>query len=183
MLLPVVLFCFAPLVPAFAGSHLPPLKLTAKLEVARHSMIFFLALTALIAFERPYLEPLYTTQRAPEIRTQIDPLTEQLRAAIGEARLWVFFPNEFSNGFIGQMLQYQLSPGSAYVEEDPSVLFGDQEILKNELANWEYAWFPVQDPKIDAALERLIGATITARVFRITGSGVDIALEPITGIY
>ena len=183
MLLPVVLFCFAPLVPAFAGSHLPPLKLSNKLEVARHSMIFFLALTTLIAFERPYLKPLYTTQRAPEIRTQIDPLTEQLRAAIGEARLWVFFPNNASNGFIGQMLQYQLSPGSAYIEEDTSVLFGDQEILKNELTNWEYAWFPVQDPEIDAALERLIGATITARVFRITGSGVDIALEPITGIF
>ncbi len=183
MLLPVVLFCFAPLVPAFAGSHLPPLKLSTKLEVARHSMIFFLALTTLIAFERPYLKPLYTTQRAPEIRTQIDPLAEQLRAAIGEARLWVFFPNNNSTGFIGQMLQYQLTPGSTYIEEDASVLFDDQAVLKDELRNWEYAWFPIQDPEIDAALERLIGATATARVFRISASGADIVLEPVAGIF
>ena len=183
MLLPVVIFCFAPLVPAFAGSHLPRLKLGARLEVARHSMIFVLALAALVFFERPYLKPLYTTQRAPEIRTQIDPLTEQLRAAIGEARLWVFFPNNNSTGFIGQMLQYQLTPGSTYIEENASVLFDDQAVLKDELRNWEYAWFPIQDPEIDAALERLIGAPATARVFRISASGTDIILEPVAGIF
>jgi hypothetical protein len=183
MLLPVVLFCFAPLVPAFAGSHLPPLKLAARLKVGRHSMIFFLVLTALVFFERPYLKPLYTTQRPPEIRTQLDPLTDQLRRTIGAARLWVFFPNSASNGFIGQMLQYQLSPGPAYIEEDASILLGNQEILRDELGNWEYAWFPIQDTEFDAALERLVGTTVTERIFRITGSGSNIAFEPVHGIF
>jgi len=134
MLLPVVLFCFAPLVPAFAGSHTPQLKLWANLEVGRHSIIFSLALLTLFGFERPYLQPLYTAQRPPDIRAITEPMTVQLRAAIGDARLWILFPAADSNGFLSQMLQYQLTPGPAYVEEDAMVLLGDHAALKTSCA-------------------------------------------------
>ncbi len=146
-------------------------------------MIFLLALIAFVAIERPYLKPLYTTQHAPEIRTQIAPLAEQLRAAIGEARLWVFFPNKNSTGFIGHILQYQLTPGSTYIEEDASALLDDQTVLKEELRHWEYAWFPLQNPEFDSAMERLIGSAASERIFRITSSGADISFEPVHGIF
>ncbi len=183
MLLPVVLFCFAPLVPAFADSRRLPVKLGANLEVGRHSIIFSLALAAFFAFERPYLQPLYTVQRPPEIREVIEPMAVQLRAAIGDARLWTFFPVIDSNGFIVQLVQYQLTPGPTYVEQDAMVLLGDQAALKNELRNWDYMWFVVEDPKLDAGLDRLTGGKVTERVFRIDVSDGKITFEPVTGIF
>ncbi len=183
MLLPVVLFCFAPIVPAFADSRRPPVKLGTNLDVGRHTIIFSLALAALFAFERPYLQPLYTVQSPPEIRKVTEPMAVQLRAAIGDARLWTFFPVIDSNGFFVQLLQYQLTPGPTYVEQDTTVLLENQAALKDELRNWEYVWFVVKDPTLDAALERLIGGKVTARVFRINISRGNITFEPVTGIF
>ncbi len=183
MLLPVVLFCFAPLLPAFANSQLPPVKIFDRWKLGRHAVIFTVLLGSLIVFERPYLKTLYAAQQPPEIRTQLQPLAVQLREAIGTARLWVFFPNPNTNGFIGHLVKYQLTPGTTYVEEDRSVLLDSQAALKDELGNWEYAWFPLQNPEFDAAMERLIGTTPTERIFRITGSGPDISFEPVSGIF
>jgi len=183
MLLPVVLFCFAPLLPAFAGSHLPPFKLSANLKISRHSAIFVLLLAALVIFERPYFGTLYTTQQPPAIRAQLEPLAEQLRKSIGTARLWVFFPSVDTNGFIGHLLKYQLTPGPTHIEVNSSVLLNDQASLRDELGDWEYAWFPIQNPEFDAAMERLIGTTATERIYRITGSGADISFEPVSGAF
>lgn len=183
MLLPVVLFCFAPLLPAFAGSHLPPFKLSANLKIGRHSAIFVLLLAALFIFERPYLGTLYTAQQPPAIRVQLEPLAEQLRRSIGTARLWVFFPSVDTNGFIGHLLKYQLTPGPTHIELNSSVLLDDQASLRDELGNWEYAWFPIENPEFDAAMERLTGTTPTERIFRITGSGPDISFESASGIF
>lgn len=183
MLLPVVLFCFAPLLPAFAGSQFPPVKIFDRLKLTRHAVIFALLLAALVIFERPYFGTLYAAQQPPEIRTQFEPLAEQLRKSIGTARLWVFFPSVDTNGFIGHLLKYQLTPGPTHIEVNSSVLLDDQASLRDELGNWEYAWFPIQNPEFDAAMERLIGTTATERIYRITGSGADISFEPVSGIF
>ena len=183
MLLPVALFCFAPLLPAFADSQLPPVRIFDRLKLSRHAVIYTVLLVALIVFERPYLKTLYTAQQPRVLRSQIEPLAVQLREAIGTARLWVFFPSADTSGFTGHLVKYQLTPGPAYVEEDRSVLLDNQAALKDELGNWEYAWFPLQNPEFDAAMERLIGNAATERIFRITGSGADISLEPVSGIF
>jgi hypothetical protein len=183
MLLPVFLFSFAGLVPAFADRQKPRTNVLSGLTISGHSMVFGLALVAMIVSERPYLKPAYTERRPPEFRLQLEPLTEQVRAAIGEASLWVFFPNNVTNGLVGQMLQYQLSPGATFVEEDASVLLGDQAAVREDLRHWEYAWFVPQHPELDAALERLLGHSITARVFRINTSGDAIAFEPVPNVF
>jgi hypothetical protein len=183
MLLPVVLFCFAPLLPAFAGRHTSPVRLNEKIVVGRHSLVFSIALLALLIFEPPYLEPIYVTQQPPEFRLQTEATTSQLREEIGESSLWVFFPNNFSNGLIGQILQYQLSPGRTHVEQDAAVVFEDQELLREELHKWEYAWFPASDPELDAALERLIGGPVTERLYRINVIDGQIRFAPIAGVF
>ena len=183
MLLPVVLMCFAPLLPAFATENSRQVKVAGNKQIGLHSIAFTVALLALFVFERPYLKPLYSAQRPPAIRLQLDPMTRQVRTAIGESRLWVFFPNDVSNGFIGQMLQYQLSPGRTYVEEDATTLLGDQIALKNELGNWEYAWFVPQNPEFEEALERLLGRAVTSRVYRISVSGGNTKLEPVEDVF
>ena len=183
MLLPVVLFCFAPLLPAFAGRQLPRVALNEKLSVSRNSLVFAVSLAVFLFLETPYVQPLYVTQQPPEFRTQTEALTTRLRDAIGESSLWVLFPNDFSNGLIGQILQYQLTPGRTYVEQDATVMFGSQEALRAELRNWEYAWFPASDPEIDAAIERLVGKPVIERVYRIDSSGQQLRLLPVPGIF
>jgi hypothetical protein len=183
MLLPVVLFCFAPLLPAFSGNNPEKVELTRRLTLGRHSLVFALALLALIVFERPYLKPLYTAQKAPQFRTQLDPLTDKLRARIGETRLWVFYPNNASNGFAGQILQYQLSPGRVHVEHSPSVLLNHQLALKTELRNWDYLWYLSGSPELDVAFEKLIGQALVERVYRIDNSGDNIKFEAVRGVF
>jgi hypothetical protein len=183
MLLPVVLFCFAALMPAFSGRHLALVRLSEKIKVNRNSLIFTAALAALLIFEPPYLKPLYVTQQAPEFRLQTEAATTQLRAAIGESRLWVLFPNDLPNGFLGQVLQYQLSPGRTYVERDVSALFQNPVSLRMELRSWEYAWFPAADPDLDAALERLIEGPLTERVYKIVTTGDQVRFQAVSGVF
>jgi uncharacterized membrane protein (UPF0136 family) len=183
MLLPVVIFCFVPLMPAFSGSSPKNIKLYKEVAVSRHSVLFVCALVALLFLERPYLKPLYSVQQAPQFRTQLDSLTSQLRARIGEARLWVFYPDNASNGFAGQILQYQLSPGRAHVEHDPAALLNDQAALKNELRNWEYLWYLAGSPELDIAFQTLIGEEPVERVYRIDKSGGVIKFEAVRGVF
>jgi hypothetical protein len=183
MLLPVVILCFVPLMPVFAGQSPRKIKLTGDIVVSQHSVLFTLALLALIVFERPYLKPLYTVQQPPEFRTQLNPLTRQLRARIGEARLWVFYPDRTSNGLAGQILQYQLSPGRTRVEHDSAVWLNDQPALKEELRNWEYLWYVVGNADMDLAFEKLIGAQPVERVYRIDSSGGEVRFEPVDGVF
>jgi hypothetical protein len=183
MLLPVVLVCFAPLSPAFSADRVSRIRLGNNLTISRNAAIFAVALAALIFFEPPYLRPLYTVQDPPQMRTTMEPFTDRLRATIGEARLWVYLPNELPNGFIGQLLQFQLSPGRTYVEEDASALLDDPMALKDELRNWDYMWFALQSPEIDAAAEKLIGAEVSARVYRISVSDDDVQFEPVADAF
>jgi len=183
MLLPVVLFCFAPLLPAFAGNQQRQFKISGKFDVARSTLFFSLALAALYVFEPPYLKPLYTPQQAPEFRTQFDPLTSQLREKIGPTRLWVFYPDTAANSFAGQILQYQLSPGRVYVEHDAAVLLGDPGKLENELKNWEYLWYVTGSPELDIAFQRLLGETPTERVYRIVSADGGVRFEPVHDVF
>jgi len=183
MLLPVVIFCFAPLVPAFADSRTASVKLSGSLSIRRPSLIFALALVALIVFEKPYLKPLYTTQQPQGFRVATEQLTEQLRARIGEARLWVFFPNKYSNGFLGQLLQYQLSPGRVHVEQDADMLLQEKTKLTKELRNWEYVWLATRNPEYKAAMESLVKQELGDRVFRIELIGDEIRFVAVTGVF
>jgi hypothetical protein len=183
MLLPVLIFGFAGLVPAFTGRSPGLVTVGTRLSVGRPALIFFVALVVLIVLERPYFEPLFSPRLPPPVRLQLEPLTKQVKNAIGDTRLWVFFPSDVSNGFTGQLLQYLLSPGRTHVEEDAEVLLGDQEMLKDELRNWEYAWFAPQNAEFDVALERLLDTEVTARVFKIEVTGDTVILNPVTDVF
>ena len=183
MLLPLLIVLFAPLVPAFRASNGAEVELGRGLGVRRTSLIFAAALGAFIVVETPYLKPSYTTQQPPDLRLQLEPMTLALRQQIGEAPLWVYFPNTMTNGFIGQLLQFQLSPGRVEVEEDINALTENPDTLRSQLADSDYAWFIIQTPEIDAAIERLTGGEVTARIFRVRKDGVDIRLEPATDLF
>lgn len=183
MLLPLLIVLFAPMVPAFQPEDGTRIRFGDKLAVRRTSLIFAAAFGAFFVVETPYLKPVYTTQQPPDLRLQLEPMTLALRQQIGEAPLWVYFPNSMANGFIAQLLQFQLSPGRVTVEEDFDALTNNPTAVRSELADFDYAWFIIQSPEIDAALESLVGGEITARIFRIEKDGGDIQLKPATELF
>lgn len=183
MLLPVVLFCCAAMLPAFAGNRFPKVVMGENVTVPRHSLAFSIVLAAFLLFERPYVEPLYKKQIAPDFRVQTEPLANKVRASIGDASLWVFFPNSVNNGVLGEMLQYVLTPGHTYVEEDPNVVLHDNGELRNELRNWEYVWLASRNPETEIAAKKLLGQDLSEGVFRIDSDGEDLVFTPVTGVF
>jgi hypothetical protein len=183
MLLPLLIVLSAPLIPAFRADEGAVVEVGKGIGIRRTSLVFAAALGAFLVVETPYLKPVYTTQQPPDLRLQLEPMTLALRQQIGEAPLWVYFPNTMTNGFIGQLLQFQLSPGRVEVEEDFDALSEDPDALRSRLADFDYAWFIIQTPEIDVALEALTGSEVTARIFRIEKDGVDVRLEPATELF
>jgi len=119
-------------------------------------------------FESPYLRPLYAEQPPHEFRVQTEPITERMRELTGNSPLWVFFPNDVENGVLGQMLQYQLSPGRVHVEETSVRLLTDPDSLQEELRNWQYIWIANKNPEFQPAIEALTGRGLGDGLFRIT---------------
>lgn len=183
MLLPLLIVLFAPLVPAFRANQGAVVEIGKGLGIRRTSLVFAAAFGAFFVVETPYLKPAYTTQQPPDLRLQLEPMTLALRQQIGEAPLWVYFPNNMTNGFIGQLMQFQLSPGRVKVEEDMDALTADPDAIRAQLADFDYAWFIIQTPEIDAAIEKLTGGEVTARIFRVEKDGADIRLAPATELF
>lgn len=167
MLLPIALFCFTPLLPLFRGAPTQPVKLGENLFIERRFAIFAVGLVAIYLLEPPYLRPLYTEQPPHDFRIQTEPVTDRLRVLTGDSPLWVFFPNEVENGVLGQMLQYQLSPGRVHVEESADRLIANPVALREELRNWEYIWFANKSPEFQSASEVLLGQIIGDGIFRV----------------
>ncbi len=179
MLLPVLLLCFAPLLPVIAGARLPLVKLSENISVERRSLVFVIVLAAMLVFEQPYLERLYKPQPPHDFRLQTEPVTDRLRGITGDATMWVFLPNDVTNGVLGQMLQYQLSPGRVYVEESADALMDDPLQLREELRNWEYIWFANRNPAFQAASEALVGQDLGDGLFRIEKVGAEVQFIPV----
>ncbi|MGI9202725.1 MAG: hypothetical protein ACR2Q3_01875 [Woeseiaceae bacterium] len=171
MLLPIALFCVSPLLPLFSGAQGQAVKLGENLFVERRFCFFAVGLVALYIFESPYLRPLYVEQPPHDFRIQTEPVTDRMRELTGNSTLWVFFPNDVENGALGQMLQYQLSPGRAHVEENSDRLLNDLDALRKELRNWEYIWFANKNPEFQNAIESLLGQGLGDGLFRINPVG------------
>lgn len=167
MLLPIALFCFSPLLPLFKGAQAPTVKLGENWFVERRFCIFAVTLFAMYVFESPYLRPLYAEQPPHDFRVQTEPVTDRMRELTGDSPLWVFFPNDVENGALGQMLQYQLSPGRVHVEEDSARLLTETATLREELRNWDYIWFANKNPEFQNAIEKLLGQGLGDGLFRI----------------
>lgn len=179
MLLPVALLAVVPLLPVIAAESKPCLKLGEKISIEGRSIFFFAFLALMFVFETPYLKPLYTQQPPNPFRADTQALTDRIRKATGPASLWVFFPNGVANGALGQMLQYQLSPGRVHVEETADALLADPLALQEQLRNYQYIWFAQQDAQFRRALEVVVGQELVSALFRVDTSGDKIAFVPV----
>lgn len=167
--LPMALLCFAPLLPAFGQPlHLGDWRLASRRPSVAGSL-FAAALAAMYVFETPYLKPIYHRNNIEGLRRQLEPATQIIQRQIGRSSLWVYLPKDMPNRFIGELMQYLLSPTPTTIERSPAFL---EQGLADIVARWkdfDYIWFPNGlEPAEATKLESLLGAqSATGRMYRV----------------
>ena len=132
------------------------------------------ALTGLLAWlfvlETPYLRNFTDQNPRLEARVQAEPLMRDIRDSLGSRRLWVYFPVDRPNGFLGHLMQFQLAPTPTTVERSPEFIEQPAEAMAAALAEYDVLWFPVSNAEADAKIAEALGVALAGRF-----------VEPLTG--
>ncbi|MDP6436337.1 MAG: hypothetical protein QF790_01100 [Gammaproteobacteria bacterium] len=176
MLLPLVLLSVAPLLPAFrpdSGADAGKGGMAARYG----SVLFAALLIAAFAFERPYIEPLYTPSGPIDVRQQLRPKAEALRALPGRPRVWVYLPVPEKLEIYARVFRLELSPLPTTVVMDPE--FMQQSRMQMEAAwdGFDYIWFPLPDAVTDARRSATLGELAKVRLLKMqaTPAGPELA--------
>jgi hypothetical protein len=88
-----------------------------------------------------YLRPILQPNPRITLRTEYEPLLGRIRASIDTSRLWIYFPADLENRFIGHMLQYLLAPTPTVVERSADFLQGDDAAsIAAAWRRFDYVW-------------------------------------------
>jgi hypothetical protein len=180
--LPMLIVCFAPLLPAFRRSQQERYWSIAGRSIPLHSVLAFAGVIALYWFEPPYLRPVFERNAIVEIRRELEPITTAVQAAVGRSSIWLYVPNDHPNGFIGRLFQYLLAPTPTYVERERTFL---ERAPSEVLADWskfDYVWLPAElEPEIANRFVEVAGLPLTERLFIVsTDESGTTRLEPAT---
>ncbi len=167
--LPMVLVSFAPLLPAFRNSAAAPVVSLSGRLLPVPSVLALAAFLALYYFETPYLRPVYEPHATVPLRQQLEPLATDIHSRAGESSVWVYLPNDYPNGFLGQLMQYLLAPTPATIERDTSFLDRSSAEVLREWSAFDYVWL-AGELETDQArrFSELAGYPLTARLFAVT---------------
>jgi hypothetical protein len=174
VVLPMVLFALAPLVPAFAGRDRHPGLPDSRLKTG----FFMTGLLALWIFEFPYLRPIVAGHPKSELRQELEPVAAALHEALGRDALWIYLPQDSGNGFVGRLLQYLLSPTPATVERSMSYFERDSATLAAGFQRFSYVWIPTALPPEVSSRVSAMSHGVTQGLFLVTGDGRE--LVPVT---
>ena len=176
VVLPMILFAFAPLVPAFAGRNQPPSRLP---DSRLKPSLFMTGLLVLWVFEFPYLRPLVVGNPKSELRQELEPIATTLHQALGRQALWIYLPQDSDNGSVGRLMQYLLSPTPATVERSMSYFEGDPATLAEVFQRFSYVWIPAALPPEVSSRVSSMAHGVTQGLFLVTAGGRE--LVPVTG--
>ena len=148
-------------------------KLLSSLPFGRHTLLYGIGLILLLAFETPYLKPLYTNASienypnniALRWRRNTDGITSQIKQTIGASKLWVHLPIP-DNGFLATALRYQMTPVRSTVNRDPEFLKKPGGQLAKIWDDYDFLWFPVKNQETDVHFQKLFG-TINSRLLKV----------------
>ncbi|MDA0679083.1 MAG: hypothetical protein O2880_01980 [Proteobacteria bacterium] len=182
-LLPLVLLFFLPLLPGFSPGRKKFLEFSNDRKIGLSGTVFAGILGALLVFETPYLLPLYKNHEAPAVRYQFSPFIESVRNVVGDARLWIYLPVPDADAMLGRIFLYELTPLRAAVVTDLAFLNQGPGVMQDVIAEWDYLWFPVQNPMFDQNLRAFFGEDLKDRVFRIDRSGATVDVVALSGVF
>ncbi len=184
-LLPMVLFVFLPLLPAFSRQKEKAIDLRPGRKVSQSAVIFAAILGALFVFETPHLEPLYKNHIAPDFRQQMKPFISKVRDLTDDhdARVWIYFPAYDLDGLRRRMFLYEMSPVRTQVVSDPKDLSQDPAVFQEAIANSDYLWFPIKNAQAEILLKSMVGEDLKSHVFRVNRRDGEDELVALGGVF
>ncbi|MEO0615708.1 MAG: hypothetical protein AAFY69_06185 [Pseudomonadota bacterium] len=133
------------------------------------------AITAVLAWlfilETPYLRNFTDQNPRLEPRIAAEPLMREIRSSVGERRLWVYFPVDRPNGFLGRLIQFQLAPTPTTIERSAEFIAQPDETLTAALADYDVLWFPVSNADTDARVAAALGVELRGRFVETLDDG------------
>lgn len=139
-------------------------------DVSASGAVLAAILLAFLVFETPYPRSFLQPNPALPMRDSTDQVADQVREAVGDRRLWVFFPGDSPNGFIGHLIQFQLAPTPTTIERSAEVLDSGPEHMATMLANYEVLWFPMPNPELDEKASGALGVELEDRFVEVVTS-------------
>ena len=179
IVLPMLLLSFAPLVPAFRPNDSGALIEVGARKLRAGTLAAFGGIAALWLFETPYLTPLREPNPPSPLRQQLEPLTAAIQDFAGSSPVWVYLPNDYPNGFMGQLVQYLVAPTPAVVERDGTFMSKDDEAVFDVWSQFGWVWIAAElDAETSARFRNLTGQSEDSRLFRVREAGSKTTLEP-----
>lgn len=183
-LLALVLFFFLPLLPAFATPERKMVSLPGGIKADRSAVIFLVIIASWYVFETPHVTPLYKAHQTPEIRQQMKPSIERVRAQAGnDSSAWIYLPVPDPTGIRRRIFLYDMSPVHTEVVTNSDFLSEDPSRIRDVIANWDYLWFPIQDFEADEIMTSLAGPDLKEFVFRVDRTGDDMKVIALDGVF
>jgi hypothetical protein len=180
--LPMLIASFAPLLPAFRSREQETSWRIVGRSIPRHSMLAFVGCIGLYVFETPYLRPVFERNAPDALRQQLEPVTASIHATVGRSSVWLYMPNDYSNRFLGHLLQYLMAPTPTYVERDKTFLQRTPDDVLEDWSKFDYVWLPTElEPELENRFVEVAGLPLTDRLFVVsTDESGKARLTPVT---
>jgi len=167
--LPMLIACFAPLLPAFRSPQQERAWQIAGRAIPQHSLLALVACGALYVFETPYLRPLFERNSVIELRQQIEPMAATVHSSVGRSSVWLYLPNDLANEFVGHLFQYFMAPTPTHVERNKEFLERAPDAVLKDWSKFEYVWLPTElDAETEHRFAEVAGLPLTERLFAVS---------------
>jgi hypothetical protein len=144
LIITMLLVSFAPLLPGFRNypTHAAPVitSTSRHRESLRTASLLIVGLAGLYAYEKPPLQRVMLPNPPMELRRIWEPLTQQVSSIVGSSRIWVYLPDDRTNGFMAAVVKYLLSPARVHVESSSAFWRQDATTAVQTLSRFDYLW-------------------------------------------
>jgi hypothetical protein len=167
--LPMLIACFAPLLPAFRERQQERTWKIAGRSLSAHSILAVAGCIGLYVFETPYLRPVFQKNAVFELRQQLEPITTTIHSAVGRSSVWLYLPNDQHNRFVGHLFQYLMAPTPTYVEREKTFLDRAPREVLDDWSKFDYVWLPSElEPKVANRFAEIAGLPLSERLFIVS---------------
>jgi hypothetical protein len=179
--LPMLIVCFAPLLPAFRGQEPDRGWRVVGRPVPLPSVLALAGCVTLYVFETPYLRPVFERNSVLELRLQVEPMAQAMHSLAGRSSVWVYLPGDLSNGFVGHLFQYLMAPTPTHVERNKEFLERTPDAVLADWSKFDYVWLPTTlEAETARRFTDVAGLPLTERVFVVsTNTSGKTQLQPL----
>jgi hypothetical protein len=167
--LPMLIVCFAPLLPAFRGREPERGWRLLGQAVPLASLLALAGCTGLYVFETPYLRPVFERNTVLSLRMEVEPMARAVHSVAGRSSVWLYLPGDLENGFAGHLFQYLMAPTPTYVERSKKFLDRAPNAVLEDWSKFDYVWLPAElEPEAAHRFVEVTGQPLTERLFVVS---------------